>query len=267
LLKDRIPEALLLPRDFFVPGRERTKNGMRRSSGEVVTRLCTVALLAALGFVLMAFARIPYPPAPWLMIEFSEVTVLIAYALYGWGGALFVAVAKTGLDLAVNGPTDPLFVGHLTALLTSLLFVLSLFLTAHVFHWFRKGLGYRILAYVCLALFVSLTMTALNGLFITPTYAEGSYTTCFSPSSIANVMKALGKEGVSGAGVYWGTIFGLYLPFNLIKTSSVCLLYEVLFNALIFVLMERSPKMKKYFVGSVFEKESGSKEETEKTKR
>ena len=249
----------MLSGSFSFPERERTPKGMRRKGSEVVTRLCTNAILAALGFVLMSYARIPFPPAPWLMIEFSEVTVIIAYALYSWSGALTVSIIKVLLDLAVHGLTDPFGIGHITAFLTSILYVLSLFLCSHVFRWFRKGkLGYRILSYLFLMVVVSLTMTLLNGLFITPSYvtAYGNpahLSTCFDPEALQGAIKSLGGgKGSAGMGVYWGLIFVAYLPFNLLKSGCCLLIYELLFQRAIFVLKDRSPFFRRYFMGSVF---------------
>ena len=256
---------------FSFPERERTQKRMRRKGSEVVTRLCTIAILAALGFVLMSYARIPYPPAPWLMIEFSEVTVIIAYALYSWSGALTVSIIKVLLDLAVHGLTDPFGIGHITAFLTSILYVLCLFLCSHVFRWFRKGkIGYRILSYLFLMVLVSLTMTFLNGLFITPSYvtAYGNpahLSTCFDEEALNGALSTLAKglktEG-SGMGAYWGMIFLAYFPFNLLKSGGCALIYELLFQRAIFVLKDRSPFFRKYFMGSVFkpkEKEATAK--------
>ena len=76
----------------------------RRSVKESITRITTLGLLSALGFVLMAFAQFPYPLAPWLKIEVSELITIIAYALYGLPGGLSVALIKTLLNLAVHGP-------------------------------------------------------------------------------------------------------------------------------------------------------------------
>ena len=92
----------------------------QRSVGESITRMTTIAMLSALGFVLMAFAQFPYPLAPWLKIEVSEIVTIIAYALYGLPGGISVAVIKTALNLAVHGPVG-LGIGDLTALFTSAL--------------------------------------------------------------------------------------------------------------------------------------------------
>ncbi len=234
----------------------------RRNAKEVISRMTILAMLSALGFVLMAFAQIPYPFAPWLKIEVSEITTLIAYALYGLPGGLAVAFIKTGLNLAVHGPVG-LGIGDLTALFTSCMFVLGLFLTSHVFKWFKKGLGFRVIAYVFITLLVTTVLTLANAIFITPSYLSvfgpnAHFSTCFEPGVIQNVVSYITKEtdvAVNGW-KYIGVICSIYVPFNLMKAAACCLVYEVLFNRLIFVFMRRSEFFQKYFVGDIFVKKT-----------
>ena len=54
----------------------------RRNVSEIISRMTITAMLSALGFVLMAFAQFPYPFAPWLKIEVSEITIIISYNLF-----------------------------------------------------------------------------------------------------------------------------------------------------------------------------------------
>ena len=230
----------------------------QRSVGESITRMTTIAMLSALGFVLMAFAQFPYPLAPWLKIEISEIVTIIAYALYGLPGGISVAVIKTALNLAVHGPVG-LGIGDLTALFTSMMFVLGLFLTSHVFKWFKKGLGFRILAYCVIVIMVTVTLTVLNAIFITPSYltvfgSNPHFSTCFEEGAISNVMSYItGKETTDANGwAYVGLISSIYGPFNLMKAGACFLIYELIFNRLIFVFMHKSEFFKKYFVGSIF---------------
>lgn len=236
---------------------------MRRSGSEVLTRMTTIALLSALGFVLMSFVRFPYPLAPWLMVEISDVVVLVAYAMYGCTGGIAVAILKTGLDMAVYGLTGVYGIGNITALITSLMFVLILFITSHLLKWFKKGLGFRVLSYLVITLFVAVVLTLANELFITPTYLSGKFTTCFDSETVKMVIDGFNKMGVQGDSYFW-LIALIYFPFNLLKGAMVTAIYEILFNRLIFVFMSRSPKMKKYFLGSIFKKEDTEKTE-EKT--
>ena len=232
----------------------------RRNVSEVISRMTILAMLSALGFVLMAFAQIPYPFAPWLKIEVSEIVTLIAYALYGLPGGLFVAFVKTALNLAVHGPVG-LGIGDLTALFTSCMFVLGLFLTSHVFKWFKKGLLFRVFAYVFITILVATILTVANAIFITPSYlsvfgANPHFSTCFEPGVIQNVVKYITKaeDANVNAWRYIGVICSIYVPFNLMKAAACCLVYEVVFNRLIFVFMRKSEFFKKYFVGNIFVK-------------
>ena len=215
-------------------------------------------MLSALGFVLMAFAQFPYPLAPWLKIEMSEIVTIIAYALYGLPGGISVALIKTLLNLAVHGPVG-LGIGDLTAFITSCVIIFALFLTSHVLKWFKKGLGFRILSYALISVIVAVSLTILNAIVITPSYltvfgANPHFSTCFDEGAIQNVASYLtGKNDVVYNGwSYIGVICMIYIPFNLMKVAICCAAYELLFNRLIFVLMRRSEFFKKYFVGDIF---------------
>ena len=232
----------------------------RRSIKETITRITTLAMLSALGFVLMAFAQFPYPLAPWLKIEISELITIIAYALYGFPGGLSVALIKTLLNLAVHGPVG-LGIGDLTAFITSCMFLLGLFITSHLLKWFKQGLGFRVLSYVLIATIVTVVLTALNAIVITPSYLtvfgpNPHFSTCFEPGVIQNVTSYItGKEDVVTNGwSYIGLICSIYAPFNLMKAGACCLIYELIFNRLIFVFMRQSPFFQKWFVGNIFTK-------------
>lgn len=244
------PETFLFPGLIFF---ERYLY-MRRKTSDILVQMTTLALLSSLGFVIMSFVRIPYPIAPWLMIEFSDLVVLLGYAMYGFTGAVTVSVLKTLLDFAIHGIVGPFGIGNITALLTSLTFTFALFLTAKVFHLFNKGIKKRILGYALIILFESVLLTFLNVLFITPTYLTGRFTTCFDSEAVAAVIEGM-KDYVQGLS-YTGLIFVVYFPFNLLKGIISCLLYELVFNRLLFVILQRSPKVQKYFVGANFLKHS-----------
>ena len=244
----------------------------RRSAQETITRISTLAVLSALGFVLMAFVQFPYPFAPWLKIEISELITIIAYALYGFPGGLTVALIKTLLNLAVYGPVG-LGIGDLTAFITSCMFLLGLFLTSHVFKWFKKGLGFRVLAYVVITLIVTTVMTILNAIVITPSYLtvfgpNPHFSTCFEEGVIQNTAAYLtgNKDATYNAWAYIGVIASIYAPFNLMKAGICCLLYELIFNRLIFIFMRKSPFFQKWFIGDIFHKKVEEKTVEEETK-
>ena len=242
----------------------------RRSVKESITRITTIAMLAAVGFVLMSFAQFPYPFAPWLKVEVSEIVVIIAYALYGFPGGVLVALIKTLLNLAVHGPSG-LGIGDITAFITSCMFLLGLFITSHVLKWFKKGLGFRVLSYVAIAAIVTFVLTTLNAIVITPSYLtvfgpNAHFSTCFEDGVIQNTAGYLtgNSDATYNSWTYIGIIASIYAPFNLMKVALCCLVYELLFNRLIFVFMRKSPFFQKWFVGNIFTKkvDETKKEET-----
>ena len=243
----------------------------RRSAQETITRISTLAVLSALGFVLMAFVQFPYPFAPWLKIEISELITIIAYALYGFPGGLTVALIKTLLNLAVHGPVG-LGIGDLTAFITSCMFLLGLFLTSHVFKWFKKGLLFRILSYALIAIIVTVTMTILNAIVITPSYltvfTQSRFSTCFEEGVIQNTASYLtgNKDATYNAWTYIGVVSSIYAPFNLLKAGVCCLLYELIFNRLIFIFMRKSPFFQKWFIGDIFHKKAEEEPNTEEVR-
>ena len=243
----------------------------RRSVKESITRITTLGILSALGFVLMAFAQFPYPLAPWLKIEVSELITIIAYALYGLPGGLSVALIKTLLNLAVHGPVG-LGIGDLTAFITSCMFILGLFITSHLLRWFKKGLGYRVLSYAIIAVLVAVVLTALNAIVITPSYLtvygpNPHFSTCFGEGVIQDVIAFINKNlkwnVEANVGTYIGIIAVIYIPFNLMKAIVCCLVYELIFNRLIFVFMRQSPFFQKWFVGNIFTKKVEEKHSTD----
>ena len=243
----------------------------RRSVKESITRITTLGILSALGFVLMAFAQFPYPLAPWLKIEVSELITIIAYALYGLPGGLSVALIKTLLNLAVHGPVG-LGIGDLTAFITSCMFILGLFITSHLLRWFKKGLGYRVLSYAIIAVIVAVVLTTLNAIVITPSYLtvygpNPHFSTCFGEGVIQDVIAFINKNlkwnVEANVGTYIGIIAVIYIPFNLMKAIVCCLVYELIFNRLIFVFMRQSPFFQKWFVGNIFTKKVEEKPSTD----
>ena len=240
-----------------------------RNPSEMITRITTLGMLSALGFVLMAFLQFPYPFAPWLKIEVSEIVTVLAYALYGLPGGIIVAIIKTLLNLAVHGPVG-LGIGDITAFFTSCMYILGLFVTSRL-KLFKKGIGFRLIAYVSITLFVSIILTVLNAIFITPSYLtvfgpNAHFSTCFDEGVIQSTAAYLtGNDQIAVNGwSYIGIISSIYMPFNLIKAGLCCLLYEALFNPLVFILMKRSKFFQRWFVGSIFtKKEESNLEEQE----
>lgn len=208
--------------------------------------MSTIAILSALGTVIMLFIKLPYPFAPWLEIEFSDTIILVSYALYGLPGAFATAAIKTLFSLIFQG-VGFLGIGQITAFIASSSYILGIFIFSHVLKWFKKGLKYRLLSYVFIALIVTVILTLLNILFITPTYIAGEWATCFNSEIVSQIVSAYPDYGNS----FIIIMIVIYVPFNLLKAYIVELLYEIIFNRLIFVIFKDNAFLQKYFIGKI----------------
>ena len=83
-------------------------------------KIVLAAVLAALGMIL-GLLEIPYPFAPWLNLDLSEVVVLMAISMLGFKTALFVCVCKFFISILFKGPVGPIAIGQITALIASLI--------------------------------------------------------------------------------------------------------------------------------------------------
>lgn len=214
---------------------------MKNKRSQLIFKMVTSAILSALGIILMLFIKFPYPFAPWIEIEISDVVILVGYALGGFYSSLAIAIIKTLISLIVQ-PSGIYYIGQLAAIISSLTYLICLLICVKVFRLFSKKFYHRIIAYVIIALINALVMTSLNYLFITPTYLAGYYTTCFNKDAVNGVVNALAKFGTN----YFTCIFVLYFPFNLIKASLILIIYELLFNTIIFIAFKNNPKLAKY---------------------
>ena len=140
-----------------------------------ILKLTVLALLAAVGVVLMSYIQFPYPIAPFLKIEFSDFVVIFAYLLFGFKEAFIVAILKTGCDLIIRGPETggafP-FVAHITALIASLSYVVAIWFVNKLIkrEKFKEQLEYNIVKYSIVVLIVSSIMTFANYTILTPLF-------------------------------------------------------------------------------------------------
>lgn len=221
---------------------------MRRNSSELIYKMAIIAMLSALGVVLMLYCKLPYPFASWNEIEFSDTTILVGYVVAGWPGGIAVAVIKTLVHMLIMPQsTGAPFIGDLAAFIASMAYLFALVISSHLLRLFNKGLKFRLVGYVFVAFFVAAVMTIANLLFITPTFlaGNGTYTTCFNPNSVETVVTALDSLGFHFN--YFVCIVFIYLPFNFLKAALVCGVYEILFNTLIFQVLKKNPKVQKFF--------------------
>lgn len=216
---------------------KRTFGKKKIDRNKIIYNITVTAILSALGSILMIVGTyLPYPIAPFLKLEPSDTVILVAYAMCGLPSALSCALIKAVLEMLINGPTGPIAIGQITAFCTSMSYVLGLFLCSHVFKLFKRGIVGRISSYVIIILIVSVIMTLLNYLFITPTYLSYKPDSCFNPIYQGHFENPV----LPFKGSFFFVIALTYLPFNLLKGLIVCGIYELLLNRVIFHYLKDS---------------------------
>ena len=203
-----------------------------------------------------------YPIASWLVLEPSDTVVLVTYVLCGWPYAIICAILKAVIDILAFGLTGPFGIGQITAVITSFIYIGTLSICKLVFKKLNKSIVQRIASYAIIILAVSVIMTILNYIFITPTYLSWKFDTCFNPIYTGTIENPM----LPYKGSLFVVCFLLYFPFNLIKGLIVCALFEILYITII-------PYFKKLFetlttrsnvVVTIEEENKGSNESNDK---
>ncbi len=186
-------------------------------------KMLMIAILSALGALLMSFIQLPYPIAPFLRIEFSDVAVLIAFLLFGWKEAIFVGLFKAVLNGMILGPVGPLWIGQISAFLASMAYVSGLFL---VLRWLR--LKQPVVSALLVVLWVTTLMLVVNYFIVTPVYLQTNFIEIRDSVALSDFLGFIGFD--SSLGYLTFTVL-LYAPFNFIKGSAIMVVYFVVSRA------------------------------------
>lgn len=182
-----------------------------------------LSVLAAIGAVLMAIIEIPYPPAPWLKIEFSDIVILIAFSIYGFKSGLAIAIVKTLCDLLIQGISGPYAIGQITALVASLAYVVIIkVLKVNIK---EDKTSTTLIKFGIILISVASFLTLMNYLFITPIYSGEFFWFQMDGGS------SLGHEGS-----YIVAIIITYLPFNLLKGTLILSIFYLIYPRLEVIL-------------------------------
>ncbi len=173
-------------------------------------RIVLLAIMSALGTGLM-YIEIPYPMFPWLMIDLSDVVVLVVFAIFGWKEAALVGLLKAVLHGLLKGSVGPFYLGQLTAYLASMSYVLGMYLATNKLN-LNKVIGAALTVGV-----VTLLLTLANYLFITPSWIFFKFATIADMNGV-NVQEALYLDFNRS---YLASVLIIYVPFNLLKGGII----------------------------------------------
>ena len=177
---------------------------------QTLFRFALLAILGALGVVLMSYIQFPYPFAPFLIIEISDFVIILTFLLFGLKEAVIVTLVKTLGDLMYRGPVGPYGVGQITAFIASMTYCLGMWLTKKLIK--KENLVMKILGYASIVLIVTTVMTVANYFVLTPIFLGQ-----FSFLDMTNDALA----SMTGINSYLLSIIVLYVPFNMMKGTMV----------------------------------------------
>lgn len=194
-------------------------------------KMVLAAMLAALGMILNLI-EIPYPFAPWLNLDLSEIVVLVAVSILGFAPAVFVCICKFIVSVLLKGPVGPLAIGQMTALIASLSICFVYSLMTKKFKP-EDGIPYYLLDMLVTMFAFAMIMFIINYLFVTPTYLMQKPMWYTDMPFAIDIHAFNGQYGshiaipsfLSFMSPYGQAIFIIYFPFNFIKGIVTGLVY------------------------------------------
>lgn len=196
-------------------------------------KMVMIAILSALGMILNLI-EIPYPFAPWLNFDLSEIVILSAVSTMGIVPAIFVCICKFLASILFKGPVGPFAIGQITSLIASLSICITYYLLKKLFHFKKDWLNYTLNMLLTMMTFAFI-MYIINYLFVTPTYLMNRPTWYTQLPFSVDIMAFNKQYGVNITipallnflSPYAQAIFIIYFPFNFLK-GIICAMVIVL---------------------------------------
>ncbi len=174
-------------------------------------KIAYIAVLAALG-VVINFIELPYPPVPYLKLDFSEVVVLVAYTI-----SIPAAVTVSFLKALILGLVHGIDIGIVSLFIGSLSIVFGYHFGRKIFKATEEFDIKKEIKALAFATFVFVvTMHIANFTFVTPIYSG------------LTMDQMITDAGLTKYTMY---IFATYAPFNLMKGALVSTLYILVAKA------------------------------------
>lgn len=210
----------------------------RKSSS--LANIIAYALIGAFAFVVMKIEFPIMPGVGFLKFDFSDVIITIGMFIFGAGPGIFIAFIRTLLSLVFSGFALPSLVGQIAAFLASISFALP-------FYWIAKSVEIKnrkslkghllpILGLIIGSIAMTLILALANAFVLTPVYAVTSIANIPAIHSYAALYSFTEK-------VYLGQllhlpsmsayIFGIIVPFNLIKGIINSVVVYILFESVL----------------------------------
>lgn len=178
-------------------------------------KLAYLGVFAALATALM-YIEIPYPFSAFLRIDLSDVVVIVVAVLIGLKEGVLIAFIKAFIHLLFPGLNPTFGIGELAAFIASITYILSFVTLTN-----KLNLNV-ILSSVISIVVMSLTLTFFNWILFVPLYD----TLYLQPNNLIDIFKSFtANYPYLFDGEYMKFVFGLFIPFNLIKGTIIYVLF------------------------------------------
>ena len=137
----------------------------RSNTYRSATYLAKIAMLSALGCILLVIEFPIFPATPWLKLNFSDLPTLLASFMFGPVSGIIVNAVKVGITLLARG-TSSGFVGDISNLISGTLYAL----TAGIIYKIRKDKIGAILALAAGSFVFCVSMILCNAFILLPAY-------------------------------------------------------------------------------------------------
>lgn len=137
----------------------------RSNTYRSATYLAKIAMLSALGCILLVIEFPIFPATPWLKLNFSDLPTLLASFMFGPVSGIIVNAVKVGITLLARG-TSSGFVGDISNLISGTLYAL----TAGIIYKIRKDKIGAILALASGSFVFCVSMILCNAFILLPAY-------------------------------------------------------------------------------------------------
>lgn len=144
---------------------------MNKNQVNPLVRLCAVAMLSAIAFVLMLleFPVAPIPSASHLKMDLSDIPALFGAVAFGPGAGVMIEFIKNAIELLIKGFGTQMGFGNLMNFIVGCAFVLPFSLIYHLFK--KKNKESKGIAIGCVTGTLSIILIGLcANYFITPLF-------------------------------------------------------------------------------------------------
>lgn len=174
-------------------------------------KIALIGVLGALAFIIMMF-EIPFPLAPWLKFDLSDIVVLFGGLVGGIGSAVAITVVKVLLKMLIQGTTTG-GIGDATSIVATLAYIIPVIFIYNK----TKKISWGLVAGTAT---MTLLLVILNYYYITPFYAK-----LYKMDFILEMIKR-------NDGSYMRYIIYYYGSFNIMKGVIISVIYGAINRSL-----------------------------------